>query len=83
MKKEDDAPCATTVNGGLAAKTISKVFKFVSTAGIILCSLAKWTGKMPDASAAEICMIWAAVYGLGAGTIDLNILLDKFSGRKE
>lgn len=66
--------------GGIAAKTISKIFKFVSAAGIILCAVLKWMGKMPDASAGEICLIWAAVYGIGAGTIDLNIMFDKFSG---
>lgn len=71
---------AVPSEGGLAAKTISKIFKFVAAAGIILCAVLKWIGKMPDASASEICLIWAAVYGIGAGTIDLNIMFDKFSG---
>ncbi len=82
--QETDGEQTVTVTvpseGGLAAKTISKIFKFVAAAGIILCAVVKWLGKMPDASAAEICMIWAAVYGIGAGTIDLNIMFDKFSG---
>lgn len=78
----DDRTGTVTVpnEGGIAAKTISKLFKFVAAAGIILCAVLKWLGKMPEASAGEICMIWAAVYGIGAGTIDLNIMFDKFSG---
>lgn len=84
-EKQDDADDRTVTvtvpnEGGIAAKTISKLFKFVAAAGIILCAVLKWLGKMPEASASEICMIWAAVYGIGAGTIDLNIMFDKFSG---
>lgn len=65
------------------AKTISKVFKFVSAAGIIICAVLKWIGVMPDATVGEICSVWACVYGLGAGTIDMNIMFDKFLGGKE
>lgn len=62
----------------ITAKTISKIFKFVATGGIVLCAVLKWLDIMPNASTGEICMIWAVVYGLGAGTIDLNIMFDKF-----
>ena len=65
------------------AKTISKVFKFVSAAGIIICAVLKWIGVMPDATVGEICSVWACVYGLGAGTIDMDIMFDKFLGGKE
>lgn len=68
--------------GGLHAKTISKVFKFVSAGGIVACAVLKWLGVMPSATIGEICAIWAVVYGLGAGTIDLNIMFDKFVGAK-
>ena len=64
----------------LSAKTISKIFKFVSAAGIVICAVLKWIGLMPNASVGEICAVWATVYGLGAGTIDLNIMFDKFTG---
>lgn len=67
----------------LAAKTISKIFKFVSAIGIVACAVLKWLNVMPNADAGEICMIWACVYGVGAGTIDLNIMFDKFTGNKE
>lgn len=71
-----------TGGGALAAKTISKMFKFAATGGIVACAVLKWAGILPDASAAEICMVWAAVYGIGAGTIDLNIMFDKFTGAR-
>lgn len=64
----------------LTAKTISKIFKFASTIGIVVCAVLKWLNFMPNATVGEICMIWACVYGLGAGTIDLNIMFDKFVG---
>lgn len=64
----------------ITAKMISKVFKIVSAAGIVASAVLKWCGILPDATAGEICMIWAAVYGVGAGTIDLNIMFDKFTG---
>lgn len=63
----------------LSAKSISKVFKFVSAAGIIVCAVLKWLGVMSNASMGEICTAWTVIYGLGAGTIDLNIMLDKFA----
>lgn len=66
----------------LSAKNISKMFKFVSAIGIVACAVLKWLGVMPSATVGEICMVWAVVYGLGAGTIDLNIMFDKFVGAR-
>ena len=66
----------------LHAKTISKVFKFLAGGGIILCAVLRWLGFLPESTVGEICLVWAVVYGLGAGTIDLNILVDKFTGVK-
>ena len=63
-----------------SAKTMSKIFKVISVRGLILCHVAKWLGWI-QAESGEICLMWAVVYGLGAGTIDFNIMLDKF--RKE
>lgn len=60
------------------AKIISKIFKIVSAAGITICAVLKWVGVMPGASITEICVVWSVIYGLGAGTIDFNIMLDKF-----
>lgn len=62
------------------AKTISKIFKFVAAIGIIVCAVLKWVGVMPGATIGEICAVWTCVYGLGAGTIDANLIIDKFRG---
>ena len=64
----------------LTAKAISKIFKLIAPLGMITCAILKWAGILPNASMGEICMLWATVYGLGAGTIDLNIMFDKFVG---
>ena len=67
----------TKENKLTSAKTMSKIFKVVAVLGIIVCHILKWCGKL-TAESTEICFMWAVVYGLGAGTIDLNIILDKF-----
>lgn len=77
---DEERKAAADNAAGLAAKTISKIFKFVSAAGIIVCAAMKWRGALPTATIAEICAMWAVVYGIGAGTIDLNIMCDKFAG---
>ncbi len=64
----------------IKAKTLSKVFKIVSAVGSFICSVIKWLGLFPDASINEIIWAWVAVYGVGAGTIDANIIIDKFKG---
>lgn len=71
-----------TADKKLPAKTISKIFKFVAAGGIIASAALKWAGILPNATAGEICLIWAVVYGIGAGTIDANIIIDKFAGSK-
>ena len=37
----------------MEAKVISKVFKFIAAAGIILCAVLKWLGVIPNATAGE------------------------------
>ena len=67
---------------GLKAKTLSKIVKVFAVAGLVACAALKWLGIMPNATTGELCAIWATVYGLGAGTIDLNIIFDKFTSPK-
>ena len=67
----------TAENKLTSAKTMSKIFKVIAVLGIITCHILKWCGIL-NAESGEICFMWAVVYGLGAGTIDLNIMLDKF-----
>lgn len=77
-----DETTTTEEKKEMTAKTISKVFKFIATGGLVVSAVLKWAGILPNANAGEICMIWATVYGLGAGTVDLNIMFDKFTGAK-
>lgn len=82
----NDATETTEMTGksekGITAKTISKIFKFVATVGAILCAVLKWVGIMTNATVGEICALWCCIYGIGAGTIDANIMIDKFTGAK-
>ena len=64
----------------MEAKNISKVYKIISPIGAIACAVLKWAGLFPDATVFEICTLWASVYAIGAGTIDANIIIDKFVG---
>lgn len=60
------------------AKSISKLFKFIAPIGLVTCAVLKWNGILANASIVEIVLVWSAVYGLGAGTIDANLMIDKF-----
>ena len=62
------------------AKTISKIMKAVCAIGMTICSVLKWCGLLPLATIGEIVLLWATMYGVCAGTIDLNIIIDKFTG---
>lgn len=64
----------------IEAKSLSKLFKILTGAGLLACSTCKWCGLLPNATIGEICMVWSVVYGLGAGTIDFNLIVDKFVG---
>lgn len=61
-----------------SAKTISKMFKFIAPAFVVLCAVLKWLSVFADASMAEILEVGAFIYASGAGTIDLNLIFDKF-----
>lgn len=63
-----------------SAKNISKFFKFIASIGVIVCAVLKWLNVLPNATIGEICVAWSVVYGLGAGTIDANLMIDKFRG---
>lgn len=65
----------------MKAKLISKIYKAIVPIGIIICHVLKWLGIF-DVSSGEICLMWSVIYGLGAGTIDINLMLEKFGGIK-
>lgn len=67
----------------LHAKDISKVFKIVSPVFAVAMAILKWTGVFPNVTISEIICISCFIYAAGAGTIDLNLMLDKFTSRKE
>lgn len=79
MEGEDKKECVEKEKI-FSAKRISKFFKIISTIGLVACAVLKWIGLLPGATVGEICLVWSVVYGLGAGTIDLNIIFDKFLG---
>ena len=59
---------------------IYRIFKIFTGVGLLTCAILKWCGLLPYATMGEICMLWSVVYGLGAGTIDFNLIVDKFVG---
>lgn len=63
----------------LSAKNISKIYKFVAPLGCLVCFVLMWTGIFKNATVGDIGAAWAIIYGLGAGTIDVNLMLEKFS----
>ena len=65
------------------AKSISKLYKFVCPAGALICTVLKWVGVMPQATMGEVVFLWSFIYGWGAGTIDINLMLEKFSTKQE
>lgn len=67
----------------LHAKDISKVFKIVAPVFAVAMAILKWTGVFPNVTISEIIYISCFIYAAGAGTIDLNLMLDKFTSRKE
>lgn len=67
----------------LHAKDISKVFKIVAPVFAVAMAILKWTGVLVNIAISEIIYISCFIYAAGAGTIDLNLMLDKFTSRKE
>lgn len=67
----------------ITAKGISKIFKFVSGLGLIASLFVFWLGFLPQATTKDVCFGWFVVYALGAGTIDVNLILEKFFGARQ
>lgn len=60
----------------MKAKVISKYAKVISAVGLIVTTALRALNVI-DISASDAAAVWALVYGLAAGTIDINIILDK------
>lgn len=61
----------------MKAKTISKVSKVSIAIALVGMFSLKWANVFPNATATDIIGCCLAAYGIVAGTIDLNISLDK------
>ena len=65
-------------NKGLKAKTASLWAKIIGGVIIIGGHILKWGNVLPNATSGEICACGFSVMGI-FGTVDLNILIDKFT----
>lgn len=65
-------------NKGLKAKTASLWAKIIGGVIIIGGHILKWCNVLPNATSGEICACGFSVMGI-FGTVDLNILIDKFT----
>lgn len=63
---------------GLKAKTVSLWAKIIGGVIIVGGHILKWLNVLPNATSAEICACGFSVMGI-FGTVDLNILADKFT----
>lgn len=61
------------------AKDLSKAFKIIAPLFAVICAVLKWTGVFVNITMSEIVGISSFIYAAGAGTIDINLMLDKFS----
>lgn len=59
-------------------KDYSKWLKFALVLLGMVASVLKWFGILGNASIAEIWQVIAFAYGVGLGTMDLNIIVDNF-----
>jgi hypothetical protein len=79
MSEENQEKVQET-ESALPAKTLSKAAKIIISILFIIGAVLKWLGVLKGASIAELATVAAVAYGIAAGTIDFNILIDKFRG---
>ena len=72
---------AVTETKGLKAKTVSLWAKILGAVIIVGGHALKWVGLLPNATSSEICICGFSVMGV-FGTVDLNILVDKFTKQR-
>lgn len=66
----------------MKAKDCSLVAKIVAAAVLIIAHVFMWLGKLEGADSKSICVCAFSIMGV-FGTIDLNLVFDKFTGRGE
>lgn len=62
----------------ISAKSLSLCAKVLAVCFLIAGHILKWTGFLPDASSSDICICAFSIMGI-FGTVDINILADKFA----
>ena len=65
------------------AKDISKFYKFFSSFLVLLLSVLYWLGIFTQGTVQEFCTVGLFIYGVGAGTIDANIIIDTLKRKQE
>lgn len=78
---EKEAETRIKVKREIKAKNASLYAKILAVVIVIAGHILKWCGVIPAASSSEICLCGITVMGI-FGTVDLNILADKFTGRR-
>lgn len=67
-------------DNGLKAKDCSLWAKIIGAVIIVAGHILKWLNVLPNASSTEICACGLSVMAI-FGTVDINILVDKFTKR--
>lgn len=62
------------------AKDVSLIAKITAGVIVVVGAVLKWLGIFSDCNINELCIVGFTVMGL-FGTVDLNIALDKFTGK--
>lgn len=63
------------------AKDASLIAKWVGLVIVLVCAVLKWLGIFPHCQISEVCTVAFTIMGL-FGTVDINILADKFVNNK-
>ena len=66
----------------LKAKTVSLVAKITGAAVVLVGAVLKWVGVFQNCEINELCIVGFSVMGI-FGTVDLNLLAEKFATNKE
>ena len=61
----------------MTAKIISRLSKVILSGALAVTFYYKWKGLLPGADTSGIIICYLTAYGIVAGTIDMNIMLDK------
>lgn len=77
--EDNEVVIKETKTTGLKAKDASLWSKIIGGSIILIGHILKWTGVLPNATSMEICACGFSVMGV-FGTVDINILADKFTG---